>query len=209
MGTLWPMTIPLAVLIIGTRQLGLFILMHDAAHGLLHPDRRINDCGGVLAVLVVTGRIPALPPAAPPLRAAGRGPGPGPVGAVPDLARVAQAQAVARPERADLLQATHRAAAGGSGQGLAAGAQLAGAGARLALRHRQRAGLRGLCRRRPVVGVAADVAAADGHLAAAGHAHPQHRRACAGGPRPARSAAPGAHHAGRRLSSARCWRRTG
>jgi fatty acid desaturase len=43
MGVLWPPTIPLAVLIIGTRQLGLFILMHDAAHGLLHPDRRIND----------------------------------------------------------------------------------------------------------------------------------------------------------------------
>jgi fatty acid desaturase len=43
MGVLWPLTIPLAVLIIGTRQLGLFILMHDAAHGLLHPDRRLND----------------------------------------------------------------------------------------------------------------------------------------------------------------------
>jgi fatty acid desaturase len=42
-GVLWPLTIPLAVLIIGTRQLGLFILMHDAAHGLLHPNRRIND----------------------------------------------------------------------------------------------------------------------------------------------------------------------
>ena len=43
MGTQWPLTMPLAVLVIGTRQLGLFILMHDAAHGLLHPDRRIND----------------------------------------------------------------------------------------------------------------------------------------------------------------------
>ena len=43
MGSLWPVTIPLAVLLIGTRQLGLFILMHDGAHGLLHPDRRIND----------------------------------------------------------------------------------------------------------------------------------------------------------------------
>ena len=43
MGTLWPVTLPLAVMIIGTRQLGLFILMHDAAHGLLHPNRRIND----------------------------------------------------------------------------------------------------------------------------------------------------------------------
>ena len=43
MGVLWPLTIPLAVLIIGTRQLGLFILMHDGAHGLLHPNRRVND----------------------------------------------------------------------------------------------------------------------------------------------------------------------
>ena len=43
MGVLWPVAIPLAVVIIGTRQLGLFILMHDAAHGLLHSNRRIND----------------------------------------------------------------------------------------------------------------------------------------------------------------------
>lgn len=43
MGTLWPVTLPLAVMVIGTRQLGLFILMHDAAHGLLHPNRRVND----------------------------------------------------------------------------------------------------------------------------------------------------------------------
>jgi fatty acid desaturase len=43
MGTLWPLTIPLAVLIIGTRQLGLFVLMHDAAHGGLHRNRRVND----------------------------------------------------------------------------------------------------------------------------------------------------------------------
>ena len=42
-GVLWPVTIPLMVMVIGTRQLGLFILMHDAAHGLLHPNRRIND----------------------------------------------------------------------------------------------------------------------------------------------------------------------
>ena len=42
-GVLWPITIPLMVMVIGTRQLGLFILMHDAAHGLLHPNRRIND----------------------------------------------------------------------------------------------------------------------------------------------------------------------
>jgi fatty acid desaturase len=45
-GARWPLTIPLMVAIIGTRQLGLFILMHDAAHGLLHPDRRVNDAVG-------------------------------------------------------------------------------------------------------------------------------------------------------------------
>lgn len=42
-GVLWPVTIPLGVLVVGARQLGLFILMHDAAHGLLHPERRVND----------------------------------------------------------------------------------------------------------------------------------------------------------------------
>jgi len=45
-GAQWPVTVPLMVLVVGTRQLGLFILMHDAAHGLLHADRRINDAVG-------------------------------------------------------------------------------------------------------------------------------------------------------------------
>ena len=55
MGVLWPVTIPLVVMLVGTRQLGLFILMHDAAHGVLHPNRQINDgvgkwfCGNDLA----------------------------------------------------------------------------------------------------------------------------------------------------------------
>ncbi|MDB5445057.1 MAG: fatty acid desaturase [Phenylobacterium sp.] len=43
---LWPITIPLAVAVIGARQLGLAILMHDAAHGALHPDLKINDWVG-------------------------------------------------------------------------------------------------------------------------------------------------------------------
>ena len=42
-GVLWPVAIPLAVLVIGTRQLGLFVLMHDAAHAGLHRNRKIND----------------------------------------------------------------------------------------------------------------------------------------------------------------------
>jgi fatty acid desaturase len=41
-----PFTFLLAVMVIGTRQLGLAILMHDAAHGLLFADRRLNECVG-------------------------------------------------------------------------------------------------------------------------------------------------------------------
>jgi fatty acid desaturase len=43
MGILWPITVPLAIMIVGTRQLGLRILMHDAAHGALHPNLKVND----------------------------------------------------------------------------------------------------------------------------------------------------------------------
>jgi fatty acid desaturase len=41
-----PFTFLLAVMVIGGRQLGLAILMHDAAHGLLFTDRRVNDWVG-------------------------------------------------------------------------------------------------------------------------------------------------------------------
>ena len=34
---------PVAIIIIGGRQLGLSILMHDGAHGLLHPNRKLNN----------------------------------------------------------------------------------------------------------------------------------------------------------------------
>lgn len=37
---------PIAIAVIGGRQLGLAILMHDAAHGVLHPKRRINNFWG-------------------------------------------------------------------------------------------------------------------------------------------------------------------
>ncbi len=43
MAMAFPVTIPLAVMIIGARQLGLAILMHDASHGALHPDLKVND----------------------------------------------------------------------------------------------------------------------------------------------------------------------
>lgn len=41
-----PATYVLAVMLIGARQLGLAILMHDAAHGALHPDARANEWVG-------------------------------------------------------------------------------------------------------------------------------------------------------------------
>ncbi len=55
LATVWPITIPLAIVVIGARQLGLAILMHDGAHGALHPNPKINDwvaewlCSGGLA----------------------------------------------------------------------------------------------------------------------------------------------------------------
>ncbi len=45
-GVLWPILIPLCVAIIGTRQLGLAILMHEAAHGGLSTHARLNDVLG-------------------------------------------------------------------------------------------------------------------------------------------------------------------
>ncbi|MEQ1890687.1 MAG: fatty acid desaturase family protein [Alphaproteobacteria bacterium] len=38
-----PVTFILAVMLIGARQLGMFILVHDAAHGALFNDRTLND----------------------------------------------------------------------------------------------------------------------------------------------------------------------
>ena len=37
---------PIAIALVGGRQLGLSILMHEAAHGLLHPNRKINNFVG-------------------------------------------------------------------------------------------------------------------------------------------------------------------
>ena len=42
-GVLWPWAIPFSVMVIGARQLGLAILMHEAAHGAIHPNQRLND----------------------------------------------------------------------------------------------------------------------------------------------------------------------
>lgn len=46
---------PLALALLGGRQLGLSILMHDAAHGLLHPNRRVNNFLGQWLTGAATG----------------------------------------------------------------------------------------------------------------------------------------------------------
>jgi len=56
----WPVLIPLAVMIIGTRQLGLAILMHEAAHAGLHPNLKLNDgVGHWLCAVPVGASLPA------------------------------------------------------------------------------------------------------------------------------------------------------
>ena len=45
-----PLTYIMAVMVIGARQLGLAILMHDGAHGLLSKNKKLNDIlGGMLS----------------------------------------------------------------------------------------------------------------------------------------------------------------
>ncbi|MGD9816466.1 MAG: fatty acid desaturase family protein [Hyphomonadaceae bacterium] len=50
-----PLTYVLAVMLIGARQLGLAILMHDAAHGALHANAKINDWVGEWLCAAPTG----------------------------------------------------------------------------------------------------------------------------------------------------------
>ena len=54
---LWPnpLTWLIAVMIVGTRQLGLAILMHEAAHGGLHTNKAINDWIGQWLCAVPVG----------------------------------------------------------------------------------------------------------------------------------------------------------
>lgn len=50
-----PLTYVLAVMLIGARQLGLAILMHEAAHGGLHPNLKVNDWLGEWLCAAPTG----------------------------------------------------------------------------------------------------------------------------------------------------------
>jgi len=50
-----PLSYLIAVMLIGTRQLGLAILMHEAAHGGLHPNLKVNDWVGEWLCAAPTG----------------------------------------------------------------------------------------------------------------------------------------------------------
>lgn len=54
---LWPnpLTVALAIMAIGARQLGLAILMHEAAHRALHPNPAVNDWAGEWLCAAPTG----------------------------------------------------------------------------------------------------------------------------------------------------------
>ena len=54
-GVLWPVLIPISVMIVGTRQLGLAILMHEAAHGGLSTSLKVNDWVGQWLCAVPVG----------------------------------------------------------------------------------------------------------------------------------------------------------
>ncbi len=55
--TIWPnpLTWLIAVMIVGTRQLGLAILMHEAAHGGLHANQKVNEFVGQWLCAVPVG----------------------------------------------------------------------------------------------------------------------------------------------------------
>ena len=59
-GVIWPILIPVSIMIIGTRQLGLAILMHEAAHGGLSTSLKVNDwVGNWLCAVPIGAWLPA------------------------------------------------------------------------------------------------------------------------------------------------------
>ena len=179
-----PLTYLVAVGIIGSRQLGLAILMHDGAHGCLSPDEKTN--------LFLSQWFCAYPVFAE-TRAYRRyhlqhhartqqedDPDLDPVGAVPDHAAELSPQILARYFRADRLPAAQGAIAQ-----RARPVGLAAVAARGAVLGKARSAMRGQCRHvrrlrrgRRVVGLSAVVAGAAVDLADGHHPHPQHRRTC-------------------------------
>ncbi len=182
-----PLTLVLAVLLIGSRQLGLAILMHDGAHGCFSRNQKLNMALSqwfcAYPDLCRHARLPALPPPAPRPHAAGGRPRPHPVEAVPDHQGELSPQVPARHHGAHRVRPAAGAVAQCAGpSGLAAGA------AGDAFLGEARPAMRRQCRPvcavrdgRRVVGLSVAVGAAAADLADGDHARAQHRRARRGG----------------------------
>ena len=119
-----PLTFVVAVMVIGARQLGLAILMHDAAHGLLFDSRRLNEWVGAPGCARRRSS-PACTLYRPyhlkhhrHTQQAG-GSRSRPVGAVPDQPQEPVAQDRPRPHRPHRLPAPARAVPPRPGQGVA------------------------------------------------------------------------------------------
>src|SRR5215217_4776684 len=190
-----PITLVFAVMVIGARQLGLAILMHDGAHGCLHPNLKVNDwVGHWLAGAPTNADLPRYRDYhLQHHKFAQQQEDPDP--------RLVVAQGGPRPDRPDLLQAAHpadhRRLRAGRPQGRSVRQDAEGrAGVLEAVPDLPHPADHRAVGVRPVVGLAGAVAAADGDLVSAGDAAAEHRRARAGRREPARSAAPCSHHAG-------------
>ena len=103
---------PIAIALVGGRQLGLSILMHDGAHGLLHPRRKTNNFVGQWLTGAATrqrsAKLPRLSSDPSQIYPAGRRPRSRPFKTIPDFARQYAAKDYPRFDRADISQAARQ-----------------------------------------------------------------------------------------------------
>ena len=182
-----PLTYIVAVVLIGSRQLGLAILMHDGAHGCLVAQREAQH-GAEPVVLRLSGvrrhgRLPALSPHPSRAHAAGGRSRPGALGAFPDHQGELSPQVLARYHRADRLRAAQGADSstrsaiphGRGGSACAISPKSSGRSSPPMRVLFAGLALAGVWWAYPLLWLRAAADLADGD-----HAHPQHRRACGG-----------------------------
>ena len=109
-----PLTLPARRVLIGSRQLGLAILMHDGAHGCFSRNEARNMALSqwfcAYPVFADTRRLSALSPCPSRAHAAGRRPRSGALGALPDHQGELSPQVLARYHGPDRLRAAQGAA---------------------------------------------------------------------------------------------------
>ena len=168
-----PLTVVLAVAIIGSRQLGLAILMHDGAHGYLANGEKLN------MVLRDQGLSP-LSSAASRAHAAGRRSRPDPFGALSNHPAKLSPKILARYLWPDRICAAQGAVSQCAGRPI-----MAARAARRAFLGQARPSTRvqsgfpcGACSSRRVVGLSAIVARPTVDMDDGDHPYPQHRGTC-------------------------------